>query len=117
MWGREALAKVQAEGGPSKRLVGLEMVERGIGRDGYPVFSLEGEKIGEITSGSPGPFVKKNIALAYVPVGFVEAGTEVAVEIRGQMVKAVVVATPFYKRAKTGAVAAGAVPVITAPLS
>jgi aminomethyltransferase len=59
--------------------------------------------------------VKKNIALAYVPMGFVEVGTEVAVEVRGQMVKAVVVATPFYKRAKVGAVAAA--PVVTAPLS
>ena len=113
--GREALAKVQAEGGPAKRLVGLEMVERGIGRDGYPVFSLEGERIGEITSGSPSPFLKKNIALAYVPISFIEPGTEVAVEVRGQKVKAVVVPTPFYKRAKT-AVAAAA-PVITVPLS
>jgi len=109
--GREALAQVQESGGPAKRLVGLEMVERGIGRDGYAVFSLEGERIGEITSGSPAPFLKKNIALAYVPVSFVELGTEVAVEVRGQMVKAVVVATPFYKRAKVGA------PVVTAPLS
>jgi aminomethyltransferase len=109
--GREALAEVQAAGGPTKRLVGLEMVERGIGRDGYPVFSLEGEMIGEVTSGSPGPFLKKNIALAYVPVSFIEVGTEVAVEVRGQKVKAVVVATPFYKRAKISA------PVITAALS
>jgi aminomethyltransferase len=108
--GREALLEVQNGGGPAKRLVGLEMVERGIGRDGYPVFSLEGERIGEITSGSPGPFVKKNIALAYVPMSFVELGTEVAVEIRGQRVKAVVVPTPFYKRAKSQA-------VIAAPLS
>jgi len=113
--GREALLKVQEGGGPTKRLVGLEMVERGIGRDGYPVFSLEGERIGEITSGSPGPFVKKNIALAYVPMGFVEVGTEVAVEVRGQKVKAVVVATPFYKRAKVGT--AVVAPAITAPLS
>jgi aminomethyltransferase len=114
--GREALAEIQKSGGPAKRLVGLEMVERGIGRDGYAVFSVDGsEKIGEITSGSPGPFVKKNIALAYVPVSYVEPGTEVAVEVRGQMVKAVVVATPFYKRAKAGA--AVAAPVITAPLS
>ncbi|MGC9199729.1 MAG: glycine cleavage system aminomethyltransferase GcvT [Acidobacteriaceae bacterium] len=99
--GCEALRQVvQQRGGPSKRLVGLEMVERGIGRDGYPVLSLEGEPIGTITSGSPAPFVKKNIALAYVPMGFVEPGTEVAVEIRGQRVKAVVVPTPFYKRPK-----------------
>jgi aminomethyltransferase len=109
--GREALAAVLEAGGPTKRLVGLEMVERGIGRDGYPVFSADGERIGEVTSGSPGPFIKKNIALAYVPVGFVEVGTEVAVEIRGSMVKAVVVPTPFYKRVRTAA------PVITAPLS
>jgi aminomethyltransferase len=109
--GREALLAVQNAGGPAKRLVGLEMVERGIGRDGYPVFSLEGEQIGEVTSGSPGPFLKKNIALAYVPVSFIELGTEVAVEVRGQKVKAVVVPTPFYKRPKTTA------PVITAPLS
>ena len=99
--GREMLLKVQNDGGPTKRLVGLEMIERGIGRDGYPVFSLEGERIGEITSGSPAPFLKKNIALAYVPMAFVELGTEVAVEVRGQKVKAQVVPTPFYKRAKT----------------
>ncbi|HEY5212780.1 MAG TPA: glycine cleavage system aminomethyltransferase GcvT [Acidobacteriaceae bacterium] len=113
--GREALLEVQKNGGPTKRLVGLEMVERGIGRDGYPVFSLDGTRIGEITSGSPAPFLKKNIALAYVPMAFIELGTEVAVEIRGQRVKAVVVPTPFYKRAKT--LTAVASPVITAPLS
>ena len=98
--GREALLAVQAEGGPKRRLVGLEMIERGIGRDGYPVLSLTGEKIGEVTSGSPAPFLKKNIALAYVPVAYTELGTEVAVEVRGQPVKAKVVPTPFYKRPK-----------------
>ncbi len=101
--GREALLEVQNGGGSKKRLVGLEMIERGIGRDGYPVFSLEGERIGEITSGSPAPFLKKNIALAYVPMAFVELGTEVAVEVRGQKVKARVTPTPFYKRAKAAA--------------
>jgi aminomethyltransferase len=109
--GREALLQVQKDGGPAKRLVGLEMVERGIGRDGYPVLSLDGARIGEVTSGSPAPFLKKNIALAYVPVSFTEVGTEVGVEIRGQLVKAVVVPTPFYKRPKLST------PVITAPLS
>ena len=109
--GREALLEVQNSGGPVRRLVGLEMVDRGIGRDGYPVATLDGTRIGEITSGSPAPFLKKNIALAYVPVAYTEVGTELAVEIRGQLVKAVVVPTPFYKRPK-----AGAAP-ITAPLS
>lgn len=96
--GREALLEVEAAGGPKRKLVGLEMIERGIGRDGYPVFSSDGAKIGEVTSGSPAPFLKKNIALAYVPVEFTTLGTEVAVEIRGQKVKAAVVPTPFYKR-------------------
>jgi glycine cleavage system T protein (aminomethyltransferase) len=98
--GRDSLVKVQEEGGPKRKLVGLEMIERGIGRDGYPVFSLDGKQIGEITSGSPAPFLKKNIALAYVPVESSTLDTEVAVEIRGQMVKAKVVPTPFYKRPK-----------------
>lgn len=98
--GRDALVKIQQEGGPKRKLVGLEMIERGIGRDGYPVFSLDGKRIGEITSGSPAPFLKKNIALAFVPVESTALDTEVAVEIRGQMVKAKVVPTPFYKRPK-----------------
>ncbi|HEU5340820.1 glycine cleavage system aminomethyltransferase GcvT [Edaphobacter sp.] len=98
--GRDALVKIQADGGPKRKLVGLEMVERGIGRDGYPVFSLDGKRVGEITSGSPSPFLKKNIAMAYVPVELSAVDTEVAVEIRGQMVKARVVPLPFYKRAK-----------------
>ena len=98
--GREALLEVQAAGGPKRKLVGLEMIERGIGRDGYTVFSLEGARLGEITSGSPSPFLKKNIAMAYVPVDYAVVDTVVAVEIRGLMVKAKVVPLPFYKRAK-----------------
>jgi aminomethyltransferase len=109
--GREALLKIQEDGGPKKRLVGLEMVDRGIGRDGYPVLSAAGLQIGYVTSGSPAPFLKKNIALAYVPVDSTAVGTEVFVEIRNQPVKAVVVPTPFYKRSKITA------PIITAPLS
>ena len=98
--GRDALMEVQGSGGPKRKLVGLEMIDRGIGRDGYPVFNVGGEKIGEVTSGSPGPFVKKNLALAYVPVEYAGLDEVVAVEIRGALVKAKVVATPFYKRAK-----------------
>jgi aminomethyltransferase len=98
--GRDALAAVQTAGGPARKLVGLEMVERGIGRDGYLVRTLDGQPLGTITSGSPAPYLKKNIALAYVPVEYSSIGTEVAVEIRGQRVKAVVVPTPFYKRVR-----------------
>jgi aminomethyltransferase len=99
--GRDALVEIEAGGGPKRRLVGLEMIERGIGRDGYPVCSLGGERIGVVTSGSPAPFLKKNIALAYVPVQYAGVDEVVAVEVRGQLVKAKVVATPFYKRVKT----------------
>jgi aminomethyltransferase len=98
--GRDALIAIQAAGGPKRKLVGLEMIERGIGRDGYPVFALDGRGVGEITSGSPSPFLKKNIALAYVPVESSALDTELAVGIRGQMVKAKVVPTPFYKKPK-----------------
>jgi aminomethyltransferase len=98
--GRDALMKTQEAGGPTRRLVGLEMIDRGIGRDGYPVFDAAGNRIGEITSGSPAPFLKKNIALAYVPMAFTEVGTEVFVEVRDQKVKAQVVLTPFYKKPK-----------------
>jgi aminomethyltransferase len=96
--GAAALRAVEANGGPKRKLVGLEMVERGIGRDGYGVWSPGGEKIGVITSGSPAPFLKKNIALAYVPVEHAALDTELAVEIRGGLVKAKVVPTPFYKK-------------------
>jgi len=97
--GRPALEKAKAEG-LTRILVGLEMIERGIGRDGYKVFSESGEEIGSITSGSPAPFLKKNIALAYVPPSFSQIGTVVQVACRSQKVKAQVVPTPFYKRPK-----------------
>jgi aminomethyltransferase len=89
-----------AAGPPKRKLVGLEMIERGIARDGYKVLNLEGEAVGYVTSGSPSPYLKKNIALAYVPIALTAPGTEVAVEIRGNPVKAKVVPTPFYRRAK-----------------
>ena len=100
--GRAALEKVRSEG-LSRVLVGLEMIERGIGRDGYPVLDDSGRRIGEITSGSPAPFLKKNIALAYVPPQFSALETVVNVEVRGQKVKAKVVPTPFYKRPRKSA--------------
>jgi aminomethyltransferase len=97
--GRAALEKAHAEG-VKKTLVGLEMVERGIARDGYKVLDESGREIGYVTSGSPAPFLKKNIALAYVPPEHAAVGSTVKVEIRGQGVKAQVVPTPFYKRPK-----------------
>lgn len=101
--GSSALKKIQAEGGPKLKLVGLEMIERGIARDAYPVLNASGEKIGVVTSGSPAPFLKKNIALAYVPAELATLDTELAVEIRGNPVKAKIIPTPFYRRPKKSA--------------
>ena len=97
--GRGALEEAKAEG-IKRTLIGLEMIERGIARDGYKVLNEEGREIGYVTSGSYAPFLKKNIALAYVPLELSEIGRELKVEIRGQGVKARVVPTPFYKRPK-----------------
>jgi aminomethyltransferase len=93
--GKQVLSEIER---PARELVGLEMVERGIARDGYPVRTLEGELIGVVTSGSPSPTLKTNIAMAFVPINEAAHGNEVAVEIRGALVRAKVVATPFYKR-------------------
>lgn len=97
--GRGSLEEAKAEGA-KRTLIGLEMIERGIARDGYKMLSEAGEEIGYVTSGSYAPFLKKNIALAYVPKQFSEIGRELKVEIRGQGVKMRVVPTPFYKRPK-----------------
>jgi aminomethyltransferase len=97
--GRDALQEARA--GQSKQtLIGLEMIDRGIARDSYRILNGEAEQIGYVTSGSYAPFLKKNIALAYVPPGSSAVGTELLVEIRSQGVKAKVVPTPFYKRPK-----------------
>jgi len=97
--GRDALEQARAAG-IKRTLVGLEMVDRGIARDGYRILNGEGRGAGYVTSGSPAPFLKKNIALAYVPVAMSEIGAELLVEIRGQGVRAKIVPTPFYKKPK-----------------
>jgi aminomethyltransferase len=100
--GRAGLEKARADG-LQRVLVGIEMVERGIARDGYRICNEAGEPIGVVTSGSPSPTLCKNIALAYVPPTFAALGTMLWVEIRTQKCKAQVVPTPFYKRAKVTA--------------
>jgi aminomethyltransferase len=75
------------------------MVDRGIARDGYDVY-VGDEKVGVVTSGSPAPYLKKNIGLAFVPVEFANVGQEIKIEVRGKKLAAQVVPTPFYKRGK-----------------
>src|SRR6202166_4567193 len=97
--GREALEKTKANA-LTRTLVGLEMIDRGIARDAYRILNTQGQEIGYVTSGSYAPFLKRNIALAYVPPKFSALESELLVEIRGQGVKAKVVPTPFYKKPK-----------------
>ncbi len=94
--GCEAL-KAQKAGGLERTLVGFEMSEPGIARDGFDVYSA-GEKVGYVTSGSPAPFLKKNIGMAYVPPAISGSGTALKIDVRGRMVGAVIVPMPFYKR-------------------
>jgi glycine cleavage system T protein len=96
--GRERLAK-QKEEGVRQKLVGFEMTERGIARDLQDVL-IGGERVGRVTSGSPAPFLKKNIGMAYVPVEHANVGQEIQIDVRGRAVGAQVVPAPFYKREK-----------------
>jgi aminomethyltransferase len=101
--GKEALEKIKAAG-LTRKIVGLEMVGKGIARHGYPIVAAGAEPgsapIGIVTSGSPAPSLDKNIALGYVPAAQAEVGSRVGVEIRGKVIEAVVVKTPFYRRAR-----------------
>jgi aminomethyltransferase len=94
--GREALQRQKAEG-TKRKLVGFEMIERGIARDGQEVL-VDNQVVGQVTSGSPAPFLKKNIGLAYVPTELAEIGQEIQIDVRGRQVSAQIVNTPFYKR-------------------
>jgi len=98
--GKAALERVKAEG-VKRKLVGFEMSERGIPRAGYPLLDLETKSpIGKTTSGTQSPSLDRPIGVGYVDAAFSAVGKEIAVEIRGEPRKAVIVQTPFYKKAK-----------------
>ncbi len=94
--GRAALES-QRQAGVSRKLVGFEMREPGIARHGYPLLGA-GAPVGEVTSGTMGPSVKKAIGIGYLPTALAREGTQVEVEIRGRPVKAEVVKTPFWRK-------------------
>ncbi|MCU0247418.1 MAG: glycine cleavage system aminomethyltransferase GcvT [Bryobacter sp.] len=96
--GSDALRK-QKQQGVTRRIAGFEMLGRGIGRDGYEVM-VDGKPAGWVTSGGPSPTLNKNIGMAMLPVGAAEPGQRIEILIRNQPVEAVVIPTPFYKRAK-----------------
>jgi aminomethyltransferase len=92
-----ALIERQQQDGIVRRLVGFEMIESGIARDGYPVH-IAGKQDGKVTSGSPAPALGKNIGMAYVPVANAAPGQELEIQIRARTAKARIVPLPFYKR-------------------
>jgi len=97
--GRDKLVKLK-EDGLKRKLVGFEMTDKGIARDDFDVF-INDEKVGRVTSGSPAPFLKKNIGLAFVPVEFAKNGQEITIDVRGKKLAAQIVPTPFYKRERS----------------
>jgi aminomethyltransferase len=96
--GAAALRDAQAAG-PARRLVGVELVDRGVLRSGYPIVAA-GRQVGVLTSGGPSPTLKKSIGMGYVPAALAADGTQVAVEIRGRPYAAKIVPLPFYRRAR-----------------
>jgi aminomethyltransferase len=95
----EARLREQKEKGVARRLVGFELVDRGIARHGYPVVQ-DGKTVGVVTSGTQTPFLKKAIGMAYVPIELAAVGTDIDIDIRGRVSKARVIAMPFYKRTR-----------------
>ena len=94
--GRDVLLK-QKEQGIQRRLIGFEMTDRGIARDGQEI-QIDGKRVGSVTSGSPAPYLKKNIGMGYVPVEFAVEGQPLQIDVRGRLLSAQVVRIPFYKR-------------------
>lgn len=96
--GKEPL-KTQKENGVPRKLIGIEMIDKGIPRHGYKVYK-DGVEIGEVTTGTQSPLTKRNIGLVLIDSKFAQLESEFEIEIRNKKLKAVTVATPFYKRSK-----------------
>ncbi|WP_339186024.1 glycine cleavage system aminomethyltransferase GcvT [Paenibacillus sp. FSL R5-0490] len=97
--GHEALLQQKTDG-PARKLVGIEVLERGIPRPHYPIYA-EGVQIGEVTTGTQSPTLKRNLGLALIDSKYAALGTPLEIEIRGKKLKAEVVKTPFHKRTRT----------------
>jgi aminomethyltransferase len=96
--GSDVLRQQKAEG-VRRKIVGFELMDRGIARQGHDIYAGD-TKIGTVTSGTQTPYLKKSIGMGYVPLPFIDPGTEFDVDIRGRRVRAQVVPMPFYKRKK-----------------
>jgi aminomethyltransferase len=96
--GRDRLV-AQRRDGVSRKLVGFEVLDRGIARQGHPVVA-DGRPVGVVTSGTQTPFLRKAIGLAYVPPGMAAPDTDLTIDVRGRLVRARVVPLPFYRRSR-----------------
>jgi len=96
----KSVLKEQIEHGVRRKIVGIEMIDKGIPRTGYEVLSEDGNKIGFVTSGTQSPTLQKNIGLAMVEMDYSELGTEIYIQVRKRKLKAIVIPTPFYSRKK-----------------
>ena len=96
--GREALL-AQKRSGPRRRLVGFEMLDRGVARPGHAVHA-GGERVGRVTSGTVTPHLRKAVGMAYVPAELAPRGTELSIDVRGRRLRARVVRMPFYRRSR-----------------
>jgi aminomethyltransferase len=96
--GKQAIEAQRAQG-LTRKLIGFEVLDRAPARDGYAII-IGGQEVGKIASGSPAPYLQKNIGMAYLPVEHTAVGTEISISIRGREVPARVVELPFYKRGK-----------------
>ena len=97
--GSEALHRQRASG-VTRTIVGFEMRDRAIARHGY-IVSVDGQKVGVVSSGTQTPFLKKAIGMAYLPATYASVGTEFEVDVRGRRARAEVVPLPFYKRPRS----------------
>ena len=94
--GKDALLKIK-KAGVAKKLVGFEVEGRRVPRQGYPLVH-EGQQVGEVTSGTFSPTLRKSLGMGYLPPALAEVGNEVGLDIRGKIIEAKVVPLPFYKR-------------------
>lgn len=96
--GKAALEAQKKQGLP-RQLVGFEVEDRAPARDGY-VIVVGGQEVGKVTSGSPAPYLQKNLGMAYLPIAHTAVGTEISIVIRGREVPARIIEMPFYKRGR-----------------
>jgi aminomethyltransferase (EC 2.1.2.10) len=98
IYDKDYMLKIKSKIGLKRKLVGFELIDRGVPRHGYEVCSADGTVIGIVTSGTMGPAVKKAIGMAYVTPEFSKAGSDIYIKVREKLLKAAVVKTPFYKQ-------------------